>query len=178
MNEEEKYITIKDFIVVVDRTEQSIYKRLKNKNDKLNNYAKKFSKGTKLHIDAIREVYAMELTDEQIFGLIGRVENVEEKVEQVKQLNATMGNEQTKAREVTNNDSKIIEILEREISKKDKIIEDLTLQLADTTKMLDQQQQLSIADKTTILQLQKGMEESKKKKRRSLFDLFKRKQEE
>ena len=88
MNEEKEYLSIKEFIVVVDRTEQSIYKRLKNKNDKLNNYAKKFSKGTKLHKNAIKEVYGIDLTDEQIFGLIGRVENVEQ-VEQLYFANDT-----------------------------------------------------------------------------------------
>ena len=45
------------------------------------------------------------------------------------------------------------------------------MQLADTTRMLDQQQQLSIADKQMILKLQAGTE----KKRKSIFDIFKRK---
>lgn len=171
MSEEKDYLSIKDFIIVVDRTEQSIYKRLKNKDDKLNNYSKKFSKGTKLHKNAIKEVYGIDLTDEQIFGLVGKVEQKVEKVEKVEKLDFAENIERAESQQKQVNNDKIVEILEREIKNKDKIIENLTLQLADTTRMLDQQQQLSIIDKQTILQLQAGTE----KKRKSIFDIFKKK---
>lgn len=161
MEDEKYYITVKQFIKVVDRTEQSIYKRLKNKDDELNNFSRKFSHGIKLHINAVREVYARDLTNEQIFGLIGRVEEVEPKVEEVTQLDYTRElNEEQKE-----TDKKIIEVLEREIEKKDKIIEDLT-------QSLKFQQQLSIADKQTILQLQEIKEQ--KTKKWNIFNLFKR----
>lgn len=162
MNEEKDYISVKEFIKVVDRTEQSIYKRLKNKDDELNNYAKKFSHGIKLHKNAVREVYARDLTDEQIFGLIGRVEKVEPKVEEIKQLDYT----REKQEEEKKKDKELIEVLEREIEKKDKIIEDLT-------KSLNYQQQLSLADKQTILQLQEINEQ--KPKKWNIFNFFKRK---
>lgn len=162
MEDEKYYISVKEFIKVVDRTEQSIYKRLKNDYDELNNFSKKFSHGTKIHINAVREVYARDLTDEQIFGLIGKVEKVEPKVEEVKQLDYTR-EQQEKEKE---NDKKIIEVLEREIEKKDKIIEDLT-------KSLNYQQQLSLADKQTILQLQE-MNEQKPSKWK-IFNFLKRK---
>ncbi len=162
MIDEREYLSIKEFIKVVDRTEQSIYKRLKNKDDELNNFSKKFSHGIKLHKNAVREVYARDLTDEQIFGLIDRVEKVEPKVDEIKQLDYTREQEE----EERENDKKVIEILEREIEKKDKIIEDLT-------KSLNYQQQLSLADKQTILQLQERNEQ--KESKWNIFNIFKRK---
>ena len=70
---------------------------------------------------------------------------------------------------VDESNSPAIDILKTEILEKNKQIENLLAQLENANKLLDQQQQLMLLDKQKILALEQQTE------RKSIFDIFKRK---
>ena len=70
---------------------------------------------------------------------------------------------------VDESNSPAIDILKTEILEKNKQIENLLAQLENANKLLDQQQKLMLLDKQKILALEQQTE------RKSIFDIFKRK---
>ena len=130
---ENKYLSIQDFANLVNKSQQGIYKRLKNKEDKLNNYIK-LEDGKKLiSIEAAKDLYKINI-DEIDFD--------------------NFGSNREESKTAAADSQAIIEILKNELEIKNKQIDDLNDRLSDLTKTLDQQQQLALIDKKRILELE------------------------
>lgn len=130
-------------------------------------YTRKDTEGLKIHKDALQVVYGLDIGEQkQPFKPL--LNGVEEK----KEVTAEM---------------KVIEILKEQLDvanksneKKDEIISQLNERLAESNRMLDQQQQLSALDKKRILELegakeenqQKEQKEQEQKKGKGIFALF------
>lgn len=138
---------------------------------KPNNPLKVFSKdtpdGLKIHKDALQVVYKIEQKFE-----VGVV-----------QPSLTTPTIQEKEKETTEEtqtaETKVIDILTKELEEqrksnatKDEQIKQLTQMLENSQRMLNQEQQLNALNTQRILQLQESTKERKKK---SIFDIFKRK---
>lgn len=166
MNSDKDYIKVKDFAKIVKRTEQSIYKRLSKPNNLLKAYVKETEEGLKIHKSAIQEVYKVEVEPKK-------------EVEQPSLTNGIIEEEQHEEhKEKQSATQQVIDILRKELEeqrksneKKDEQIQALTEQLQQSLVMLSNEQKLNAMNTQRILQLEKP-------KRKSIFDLFKRKEVE
>lgn len=130
-------------------------------------FAKETKEGLKIHKNAIKVVYKIE----QIF---------ENKVEQPSLTTPSIQEKEKETTEETHTaETKVIDILTKELEEqrksnkiKDQQIRELTEMLQNSQRMLDQEQKLNAMNTTRILQLEQG---TKEKQRKSIFDLFKRK---
>lgn len=139
---------------------QSIYKRIKNKNDIIQSFLKRDSEGNilepvKIFESAIDVIYNKGATSPKLNTKPSLVEfrQEEEKTESKQEQNAY-----TKAIEVLNEQLKVLQNelqAEREDKQqKDKLIFELNERLAESQRNLDQQQQLQLLDKQRIKQLE------------------------
>lgn len=136
-------------------------------NNQLKIFAKETKEGLKIHKNAIKVVYKIE----QIF---------ENKVEQPSLTTPSIQEKEKETTEETHTaETKVIDILTKELEEqrksnkiKDQQIRELTEMLQNSQRMLDQEQKLNAMNTTRILQLEQG---TKEKQRKSIFDLFKRK---
>ena len=150
---DKKFISIKDFAEKVGISVQAVYKRINNKNDKIQPYLNRFNGKLFVSNIAIEELY------------------------KTNNLNQVENNCEIPGIELNDkNFSKVIDTLNaqivayrKEIETKDKQIADLTALMKSNAQMLNQQQQLNLMDKQKILQL----ESAEDKKKRKFFDLFK-----
>lgn len=150
------------------RTEQSIYKRLSKPNNQLKVFAKETKEGLKIHKDALSVIYKIE-------------QKFENKVEQPSLTTPSIqGKEKETTEETQTAETKVIDILTKELEEqrksneiKDQQIRELTEMLRDNQRMLDQEQKLNAMNTQRILQLQ---ESTKERKRKSIFDFFKKKE--
>ena len=149
------------------RTEQSIYKRLSKPNNQLKVFSKETKEGLKIHKDALSVIYKIE-------------QKFENKVEQPSLTTPSIQEKEKETTEETHTaETKVIDILTKELEEqrksneiKDQQIRELTEMLQNSQRMLDQEQKLNAMNTTRILQLEQG---TKEKQRKSIFDLFKRK---
>lgn len=136
-------------------------------NNQLKVFAKETKEGLKIHKNAIKVVYKIEQT-------------FENKVEQPSLTTPSMQEKEKETTEETHTaETKVIDILTKELEEqrksneiKDQQIRELTEMLQNSQRMLDQEQKLNAMNTTRILQLEQG---TKEKQRKSIFDLFKRK---
>lgn len=123
---EKRYLSIKEFAEMANVSQQSIYKRLKNKKSKLNNYITTVENQKKIDVKALKEVYNIE-------------------VEQPFKQSITMDEQPKNSTEI------LIEALQSQLKEKDE-------QLARMQKLLDQQQQLSMADRQRVIMLEEKLQ--------------------
>lgn len=150
----EEYLGVKEFAERVQKSEQSVYKRLRNKNDKIQQYVKLKDGKKVIAAAAIEYLYNNDCIE------------YEEITEEEKPLQDN---------EIINILREQIEQQRKEIEFKNKQLEDLTEQLKASSEretnyqtLLNQQQQLTAAEKQKVLLL----EDNQKK---GFFSIFKKK---
>ena len=151
---------------------QSIYKRIKNKNDVIQGFLKRDSEGNivepvRIYDNVIDVIYNKTVNHSKLNPKPSLVEPVEESKE----------SPYLKTIEVLQNQLNLLQVelsAEREDKKqKDKLIFQLTERLAESQRNLDQQQQLSALDKKRILALE---EKNSRPLHKRLLDVFKKKE--
>ena len=149
----EEYLGVKEFAERVQKSEQSVYKRLRNKNDKIQQYVKLKDGKKVIAAAAIEHLYNNDCIE----------------YEEIKEEKPIQDNE------IINILREQIEQQRKEIEFKNKQLEDLTEQLKASSEretnfqmLLNQQQQLTAAEKQKVLLL----EDNQKK---GFFGIFKRK---
>lgn len=167
-----EFISIKDFAELAGVTTQSIYKRIKKADNPIQPFIKQ--EGNQFTIDKVALQVLYKVGVEETTTQQGC--EVDKEVEKHYLNKGT----ETRAREQEENASlKVIDILQeqleaqrKDIESKNILIAELNNRLAESQRMLDQQQKLSIIDKQRILELEAGTEE--KEKRRGLFGWWKK----
>lgn len=158
---------------------QSIYKRIKNKNDIIQSFLKRDSEGhilepVKIFESAIDVIYNKGTTATK---LNTKPNLVEFRQEEEKQENKQEQNAYTKAIEVLQDQLNLLkeelEIEREEKKKKDDLISQLNDRLAESQRNLDQQQQLQLLDKQRIRQLE---ERNTRPLHQKLLDMFRKKE--
>lgn len=175
--EEKQELSVQELSNRTGKSIQSIYKRIRNPNDLLQGFLKRDSDG-----NVIEPVRIFENAIDIIYNK-GKPAPKPKPKHSLVQLSSA---EETKEKkEEQNAYSKAIEVLQEQLNllqeelkveradkeKKDKLIFELNERLAESQRMIDQQQKLSLADKQQILLL----EEKTKPVPKRLFDIFKRK---
>ena len=148
------YLIVKEFAGLGGMSEQSIYKRISKVDDPIQPFVDKSSKPWKIDIIALEVVYHKKIDNlnrQPSLKVVEKVEKVETTKDNVYHKEEIQPKEDTAS-------LKVIEILQKEIEKKDKLIDTLTKQLEANTQLLNQQQQLSLADKKRILELEESYE--------------------
>lgn len=134
----EQFLSIKQFAKMAKVSPQSIYKRLNQVDNSLNNYVKTVESKKMIDCRALYDIYGI-------------------KIEQPSQPEVEQGEQQKQpVNDVTN---QLIEMLRNELEAKNK-------QLAEMQKLLDQEQQLRMVEHQKLLSLKeenKTPEESHKK---------------
>lgn len=185
MNDNE-YMSISAFAEVVGVSTQNIYERIRKKDNAIQRYIVPNSKPVKIHISAIKELYNKTLQSPLSSDLQS------EKIESMRTHNKVPlqpPNESQRLQDESNAYLKVIEILENQIEQqkkdlesKDKIIASITDRLQESQKLLDQQQQLALADKKNMAELENKIklleqpqhnEDAEFQKKWSIFSLFK-----
>ena len=161
---DKEFISIKDFAEKVGVSVQAIYKRINNKNDKIQPYLNQFNGKFFVSIKAVDELF--------------KTDNLNQDLNQVENPCEIPGielNDKNFSKVIDTLTAQIIsyrkeiETKDKQIETKDKQIADLTELMKSNAQMLNQQQQLNLMDKQKILQL----ESAEDKKKRKFFDLFK-----
>lgn len=175
--EETTYISVQELSNRTKKSIQSIYKRIKNKNDVIQSFLKRDNEGNILEPYQLNEsiidiVYNKKKSNTQLNSKPCLVEFRGEKTENEKKEEQTA---YSKTFDILNEQLNLLReqlSAEREENqRKDNLIFELNQRIAESNKMLDQQQQLSLADKKRILELE-GQQESQKTKRKKLFGIF------
>ena len=130
-----EYLSIKDFAKKAGVSQQSLYKRLNNPNNQLNNYVKMVENQKMIDIRALQEVYGVEVE-----------QPIQPKVEQVEQPI------QPNFDSILSQNQQMIDMLKEQLEAKDKQIENLQ-------KLLDQEQHLNAMNHEKILLLESKLEE-------------------
>lgn len=159
---------------------QSIYKRIKNKNDMIQGFLKRDNEGNvlepvKIFENVIDVIYNKETT---VSKLNPKPSLVEFRQEEEKQEIKTEQNAYTKAIEILQDQ---LNLLQKELQaeredkqKKDELIFQLNERLAESQRNLDQQQQLQLLDRQRIKQLE---EKNTRPLHLRLLDVFRKKEE-
>lgn len=168
-------LSINEVAELAKVTTQSIYKRLKKKDNPIQAYVVMEGNQTMLKKEVLSEIYNKQIEG---VGLCNYQPSLkvdqpikEEHAEQQKTKEETIENKKEASETAS---FKVIEILREqikmqneEIQQKNKVIADLNERLADSQRMLDQQQRLSLADKQQILML-----EEKARSKRGIISKF------
>ena len=164
---EERYYSILEFAELVNVSVQSIYKRLKRKDNIIHKYVK-IKNGKKVISGEAVEIYKK---DEYEYEDITEPEETEEPEEKENTYNQIIEIYQ-----------KQIELLTAEIEVKNRQIEELTAQLKASSEretnyqhLLNHQQQLNLTDKQRVLLLEEQTQIEKKKK--GILKIFQKKEE-
>ena len=137
----DQYISIQDFSKLIGKSQQGIYKRLAKPKDKLRAYYKEDKDGKKyIDIAAAEAIYHIKIEDKE-------AAEAKEAAAEAKEEAAAAAEDKTAA------DLAIIEILKNELDIKNQ-------QIADLTKALDQQQQLTALAQQKILLLETKQNQS------------------
>ena len=127
----------------------------------MNNFKRDFSIMEEIEVELKDNLSHLNLDVKDIFEKVEKVETTKDNV---------YHKEDIQPKEDTAS-LKVIDILQKEIEKKDKLIDTLTKQLEANTQLLNQQQQLSLADKKRILELESSFED-RQNERGSLWNRF------
>jgi len=171
-------LTIKEFAEVAKVSPQSIYKRLKKKDNPIQAYMIEEGEQIFLRSEALAELYRIEIekTTSQP-SLKVEQPKIESKEKQENATKVKEDIEQTASFKVIEILREQIEAQRKDIENKNKQIEELNNRLAETTLLLDQQQKLSIADKKQLLLLEEKNNKSNKGIVGKFISLFKHKEE-
>lgn len=164
---EERYYSILEFAELVNVSVQSIYKRLKRKDNIIHKYVK-IKNGKKVISGEAVEIYKK---DEYEYEEITVPEEIEEETEE----------KENTYNQIIEIYQKQIELLTAEIEIKNKQIEELTAQLKASSEretnyqhLLNHQQQLNLTDKQRVLLLEEQTQTEKKKK--GILKIFQKKE--
>ncbi len=173
-------LSVQELSEKTGKTIQSIYKRIKNKNDLIQGYLKRDENG---NITEPVKIYAS-----VIEGIYNKKPNNDNKLNS--KLNSTLFSSVHTSNEESIVYIKTIEILQTELNQlkiqlqeqlnlqkeemreKNKIIESLSERLAESQQMINQQQQLSMIDKKKILELEERTPLKEDKKRKKFLGIF------
>lgn len=135
----DRYLSIKDFANAAGVSVQSVYKRLNQVDNSLNQYLNQIDGKKMLNIQALQDIYGIK---------------VEQPVEQP--LNQNIQPDSTS--KLDNDIYKVLlqqlDILQEQLQVKDQQISDLNNRLQDSLNLLDQQQKLTAVAEQKILQLE------------------------
>ena len=164
---------------------QSIYKRIKNKNDIIQSFLKRDNKGNilepvKIFESAIDVIYNKGATATK---LNTKPSLVKFSQEEEKKENKQEQNAYTKAIDILQDQLKVLQNelqAEREDKQqKDKLIFELNERLAESQRNLDQQQQLQLLDRQRIKELEEiNTKQLHKPLHQKLLDVFRKKGEQ
>ena len=148
-----EYLSIKDFAKKAGVSQQSLYKRLNNPNNQLNNYVKMVENQKMIDIRALQEVYGVEV-EQPIQPIIQPVEQPIQPLLQatIESLSKEL---ERKSEELQAKDKQYADLkasMEEQLKVKDKQIEHYG-------KLLDQEQQLNAMNQQKILALETKLEE-------------------
>lgn len=148
-----EYLSIKDFAKKAGVSQQSLYKRLNNPNNQLNNYVKMVENQKMIDIRALQEVYGVEV-EQPIQPIIQPVEQPIQPLLQatIESLSKEL---ERKSEELQAKDKQYADLkasMEEQLKVKDKQIEHYG-------KLLDQEQQLNAMNQQKILALESKLEE-------------------
>lgn len=162
MNDKE-YIGISAFADMVNVSVQNIYERIKKKDNAIQKYVKTDCKPYKIHISAVEELYGKNHSSTCSSPLSSTLKVENEDAKKIPLQNPSTGNDASGEMLYY---KKIIAVLENQIEEqknelktKDTIIANMTERLGTSQKLLDQQQQLALADKQKILMLEEKNKE-------------------
>lgn len=132
---DKEYLSITDFAARAKVSKQSIYKRLNQLNNQLNNYVEMIDNQRMIDIRALQEIYGIEVEQPS-----------QPKNNQVEQPN------QPDSQPQNDTEKLLIEMLQKELDEKNKQIENLQ-------RLVDQEQQLNMANHKKILLLEEKLQE-------------------
>ena len=167
-----EYLKVNDFAKVAGVSAQSVYKRIKKKSNPIQPFLKEIDNQLFINKSALSILYGIEVkeTTTQPSVIVDKPtteekENIKVTTEDVKEIkeNEKVNKEAEALQEVIHILSTQLEVQKKSNEEKDYIIKELNNRLAESNRMLDQQQKLSMADKKRILELEEGREEKKKK---------------
>lgn len=182
---EELYVS--ELAEILDIRTQSIYERLKKENNIINKYRVPDTDPVKLYKAVIEEVYKKDLKD------------LEQQENETLQSTLQGTEEEQNKNPLHENESKenylkVIAVLEKQVEQqkkdletKDKIILSITERLAESQNLVNQQQQLALADKKSMLELEEKIKlleqpkdniEEPQENKWSIFSIFKKKLKE
>lgn len=157
-------LSISEVADLAEVSSQSIYKRLKKKDNPIHSYVVMEGNQTMLKKEILSEIYKKQIEGVELCNYQPSLKVDQPKAEE--QQEAKESKESAIYKKYNESETasyKVIEILREqikmqneEIQQKNKIIADLNDRLADSQRMLDQQQRLSLADKQEILMLGQG----------------------
>ena len=173
MEEEKKYITVSDLSNITGKTIQSIYKRIKNKDDKIQQFTKKDNNGNFIiNTKVLSEIYNInddtKLNLDKFSKSSVKFNNKKEDKYQENQVIIEL-REQIKLLKQQ------IETHKESETTKDKLIFELNERLKENQIIIEQQQKLTLTDKQHIVFLE---EFYNKKKKNFILRLFSGKKEE
>jgi len=178
---EETELSVQELSNRTGKSIQSIYKRIKNKNDIIQGFLKRDNEGNilepvKVFESAIDVIYNKGATSSK---LNPKPSLVEFRQEEEKKENKEEQNAYTKAIDVLQEQLKVLQgelQAEREDKQqKDKLIFELNERLAESQRNLDQQQRLQLIDRQRIKELE---ERNTKPLHQRLLDVFRKKGEQ
>lgn len=163
MENEKDYFSVARVAEITGKTIQGIYKRIRNKEDKIQPYVKEDEEGNYIiHKEALKVIYKIDYENIE-------AADTKQSKEKFSESSVEFSNKFAKPKEEENN--KAIELLlreqidllklqleeQKEIAKgKDKLIFELNERLAESQRMVDQQQRLSLVDKQLMLEEKTG----------------------
>lgn len=174
---EESELSVQELSNRTGKSIQSIYKRIRNKNDMIQSFLKRDNEGNilepvKIFESAIDVIYNKGATSSKLNPKPSLVEfrQEEEKTESKQEQNAY-----TKAIDVLQDQLKVLQNelqAEREDKQqKDRLIFELNERLAESQRNLDQQQKLQLIDRQRIKELEETNEEISTKQLQQLQEL-------
>lgn len=143
---EDQYLSVKDFAQAAGVSVQSVYKRLNQVENSLNQYLNLIDGKKMLDIKALKDVYGIE---------------VEQPVEQPLNRNSQPDSTRDTAIKAL---SQQLEVLQDQIKSKDQQIEELNQRLKESMQLLDQQQKLTAIAEQKVMMLEQQSTEPEKKK--------------
>lgn len=140
----DRYLSIKDFAIAAGVSVQSVYKRLNQVDNSLNQYLNQIDGKKMLNIQALQDIYGIKVE-----------QPVEQPLNQNIQSDSTSGSENDIYKALLQQ----LDILQEQLQVKDQQISDLNSRLQDSLNLLDQQQKLTAVAEQKILQLEQRNQE-------------------
>lgn len=140
----DRYLSIKDFANAAGVSVQSVYKRLNQVDNSLNQYLNQIDGKKMLNIQALQDIYGIKVE-----------QPVEQPLNQNIQSDSTSGSENDIYKALLQQ----LDILQEQLQVKDQQISDLNSRLQDSLNLLDQQQKLTAVAEQKILQLEQRNQE-------------------
>lgn len=138
---QDHYLSIKDFAQAAGVSVQSVYKRLNQVENHLNQYLNLIDGKKMLDVKALKDVYGIE---------------VEQPVEQPLNRNSQPDSTSDTAIKAL---SQQLEVLQDQIKSKDQQIEELNQRLKESMQLLDQQQKLTAIAEQKVMMLEQQSED-------------------